>query len=184
MAAIAPVCDFGWQAVDATLLGVDGNRHSIFSQSGNCGLVVVFICNHCPYVRAVIQRIVRDARDLKPLGIGMVAINANDPVAYPSDSYDNMQAFSRESGLPFPYLHDANQHVARLYNAVCTPDFFGFNAAGKLQYRGRLDGSRKQEAIVDLRRDLFEAMVEIARTGVGPREQFASVGCSIKWRDE
>lgn len=184
MAAIATLCDFGWQGVDATLLGVDGRRYSILSQAGNRGLVVAFICNHCPYVRAVIQRIVRDARDLKQLGIGFVAINANDPIAYPSDSYEGMCTFSRKNGLPFPYLHDADQSIARLYNAVCTPDFFGFNAAGKLQYRGRLDGSRKQEASADLRRDLFEAMVEIAETGSGPREQFASVGCSIKWRDK
>jgi peroxiredoxin len=169
--------------VDATLLGTDDNRHSILAQAGDRGLVVAFICNHCPYVKAVLQRIVRDAQDLVPLGIGFVAINANDAVAYPADSYDNMQRFSRENALPFPYLHDVDQSVARAYGAVCTPDFFGFNAKGELQYRGRLDGSRKQEAIADLRRDLFEAMREVAESGQGPREQIASVGCSIKWRE-
>jgi peroxiredoxin len=184
MAAAAPLCDFGWQAVDAKLAGTDGREHTILSQSGSRGLVVAFICNHCPYVKAIIQRIVRDAHELKQLGIGFVAINANDSTAYPADSYENMQIFSRENGFPFLYLHDADQTAARSYNAVCTPDFFGFNSAGELQYRGRLDASRKLEAAADLRRDLFEAMAQIARTGQGPREQFASVGCSIKWRND
>lgn len=183
MAAIPPLCDFGWKAVDASLIGTDGLRRSLLAQAGRHGLVIAFICNHCPYVKAVIRRIVRDAYDLKDLDIGFVAINANDAVAYPADSYENMQRFSQENAFPFPYLHDAGQAVARAYGAVCTPDFFGFNGKGELQYRGRLDGSRKQESIADLRRDLFEAMHQIARSGDGPREQIASVGCSIKWRD-
>jgi peroxiredoxin len=183
MAAIPPLCDFGWKAVDANLIGIDGRQHSILAQAGDKGLVVAFICNHCPYVKAVIQRIVRDARDLKELGAGFVAINANDADAYPADSFENMKVFARENDFPFQYLHDADQTVARTYGAVCTPDFFGFNGAGELQYRGRLDASRKEAAASDIRRDLFEAMKQVANTGQGPREQIASVGCSIKWRE-
>ncbi|RCW79830.1 thioredoxin family protein [Phyllobacterium bourgognense] len=183
MAAIPPLCDFGWKAVDANLIGTDGRQHSILAQAGDKGLVVAFICNHCPYVKAVIQRIVRDARDLKELGMGFVAINANDANAYPADSFENMEVFARENAFPFHYLHDADQSVARTYGAVCTPDFFGFNGAGELQYRGRLDASRKEAAAQDIRRDLFEAMKDVANTGQGPREQIASVGCSIKWRE-
>jgi peroxiredoxin len=183
MAAIPPLCDFGWKAVDASLTGTDGRQHSILAQAGDKGLVVAFICNHCPYVKAVIQRIVRDATDLKELGIGFVAINANDADAYPADSFENMKVFARENDFPFQYLHDADQSVARTYGAVCTPDFFGFNGAGELQYRGCLDASRKEAAAPDIHRDLFEAMKDVANTGQGPREQIASVGCSIKWRE-
>ncbi|KXF77541.1 alkyl hydroperoxide reductase [Paramesorhizobium deserti] len=183
MASMPPICDFGWKAVDATLISVDGKHHSILGEAGPRGLVVAFICNHCPYVKAVIGRIVRDARDLKELGIGFVAINSNDAGAYPADSYENMKVFARENAFPFAYLHDADQVVARAYGAACTPDFFGFNADHELQYRGRLDASRKEEGATDLRRDLFEAMRQVAETGEGPREQIASIGCSIKWRE-
>jgi peroxiredoxin len=183
MAATPPLCDFGWKAVDATLIGTDGASHSILAQGGRRGLVVAFICNHCPYVKAVIKRIVRDARDLKDFGIGFVAINANDATAYPADSYENMQRFARENEFPFRYLHDVDQSIARIYGAVCTPDFFGFNGAGELQYRGRLDASRKEEGAPDMRRDLFEAMKQVANSWQGPRDQVASVGCSIKWRE-
>ena len=183
MAAIPPVCDFGWAAVDAALPGVDGKMHSIFDQAGLNGLVVAFICNHCPYVKAVIGRIVRDAEDLKAEGIGFVAISSNDAKAYPEDSFLNMQRFASAHGFGFPYLHDEDQTVARAYDAVCTPDFFGFNKELKLQYRGRLDASRKEAGAPDLRRDLFEAMKQVARTGNGPRDQIASMGCSIKWKE-
>ncbi len=183
MAAIPPVCDFGWKAVDASLIGTDGQNHSILAQAGRRGLVVAFICNHCPYVKAVIKRIVRDARDLKDFGVGFVAINANDAEAYPADSYENMQRFARANDFPFHYLHDSDQAIARAYGAVCTPDFFGFNSAGELQYRGRLDASRKEVEAGELHRDLFEAMKQIANSGQGPREQIASIGCSIKWRE-
>lgn len=183
MAAIPPVCDFGWPAVDATLPGVDGKQHSIFGQAGPNGLVVVFICNHCPYVKAVISRIVRDAEDLKAEGIGFVAINSNDAEAYPEDSFANMKQFAEAHRFGFPYLYDEDQSVARAYDAACTPDFFGFNNELTLQYRGRLDASRKETGAADLRRDLYEAMKQVARTGNGPREQVASIGCSIKWKE-
>jgi peroxiredoxin len=183
MAAIPPICDFGWPAVDATLPGVDGKMHSIFDQAGPNGLVVAFICNHCPYVKAVIGRIVRDAEDLKAEGIGFVAVNSNDAEAYPEDSFANMKLFAEAHGFGFPYLYDEDQAVARAYGAACTPDFFGFNNELTLQYRGRLDASRKEAGASDLRRDLFEAMKQVARTGNGPKDQIASVGCSIKWKE-
>lgn len=182
MAAVPPVCDFGWKAVDASLPGVDGKTHSIFGEKGPRGLVVAFICNHCPYVKAVIRRIVRDAVDLGAHGIGFVAISSNDAEAYPEDSFDNMKLFAREHGFSFPYLYDEDQAVARAYGAACTPDFFGFNRALELQYRGRIDASRKEAGEPNLRRDLFEAMLEVARTGRGPADQVASIGCSIKWK--
>jgi peroxiredoxin len=183
MAAVPPVCDFGWKARDARLPGVDGRTHSLFGLNGANGLVVAFICNHCPYVKAVIARIVRDAEELKNHGVGFVAISSNDAAAYPEDSFDNMRLFAERHGFGFPYLYDEDQSVARVYGAACTPDFFGFNRDLVLQYRGRLDASRKEVGPSELRRDLFEAMAEIARTGQGPRDQIASVGCSIKWKD-
>jgi peroxiredoxin len=182
MAAIPPVCDFGWKGQDATLPGTDGKMHSILGQAGQKGLVVAFICNHCPYVKAVISRIVRDANDLRAHGIGFVAVSSNDAVAYPEDSFDNMKAFAKANNFTFPYLYDEDQKVARAWDAVCTPDFFGFNARGELQYRGRLDESRREAGPANARRDLYEAMLQVARTGEGPREQIASMGCSIKWK--
>jgi len=175
------VCDFGWKALDFDLPGVDGKRHSLSSARGPNGLLVMFICNHCPYVKAVIERIVRDCRELAEHGVGSIAIMSNDPADYPEDSFDNMKRVAREKGFPFPYVFDETQEVAKAYGAVCTPDFFGFNARLELQYRGRLDASRR-EAVPGARRELYEAMLQIARTGEGPREQTASVGCSIKWR--
>lgn len=183
MAETAPVCDFGWKAVDAELPGVDGRIHRILGQAGPNGLVVAFICNHCPYVKAVIGRIVRDANELRTQGVGFVAINANDAQTHPEDSFPQMKVFAEANGLTFPYLHDESQAVARAYRAACTPDFFGFNAKGELQYRGRLDASRKQADQPGLRRDLYEAMTQVARTGEGPREQTLSIGCSIKWKE-
>ena len=182
MAAIPPLCDFGWKPGDARLIGADGQARNILDQAGDKGLVVAFICNHCPYVKAVIDRIVRDAHDLADIGVGFVAISSNDVEAYPEDSFENMKAFAAAHDFPFPYLHDEDQSVARAWGAVCTPDFFGFNAAMELQYRGRLDASRKQSGPADLRRDLYEAMRQVAETGRGPEEQVASMGCSIKWK--
>ncbi|MFU0506773.1 thioredoxin family protein [Pseudaminobacter sp. NGMCC 1.201702] len=183
MAAIPPVCDFGWPAVDATLPGIDGKNHSLFDLAGPNGLVVAFICNHCPYVKSVVQRIVRDAADLKAQGVGFVAISSNDAEAYPEDSFENMELFATKHQFPFPYLYDEDQSVARAYGAACTPDFFGFNGELTLQYRGRLDASRKETDAPGLRRDLYEAMKHVARTGNGPTDQIASIGCSIKWKE-
>jgi peroxiredoxin len=179
-----PVCDFGWQAVDFDLPGVDGKRYNLASARGPNGLLVMFICNHCPYVKAVLDRIVRDCRKLKDHGIGAIAIMSNDPTDYPEDSWDNMVRIARERDFPFPYVLDETQSVAKAYGAVCTPDFFGFNARLELQYRGRLDASRKEAAPEGARRELFEAMKQIAATGQGPREQIPSIGCSIKWKHE
>jgi len=176
-----PICDFGTPAPDFSLPGVDGNTWSLRQCSGSNGLLVMFICNHCPYVKSVIERIVRDTRELRSHGINSVAIMANDPVDYPEDSFDNMAALSATLNFPFPYLFDQSQQVAKAYGAVCTPDFFGYNAQLQLQYRGRLDASRKQAA-AGATRELFDAMVEIARSGKGPEQQIASMGCSIKWK--
>ncbi|MDP1652330.1 MAG: thioredoxin family protein [Rhodocyclaceae bacterium] len=179
-----PVCNFGWKAIDFDLPGVDGKRHSLASARGPNGLLVMFICNHCPYVKAVIRRIVRDTRELATQGIGSIAIMSNDPSEYPEDSWNNMVKLARELDFPFPYVLDETQEVARAYGAVCTPDFFGFNAQLELQYRGRLDESRKETAPDGVRRDLFEAMQQVALTGQGPREQIPGIGCSIKWKVE
>ena len=177
-----PVCDFGKAAPDFTLPGVDGRDWSLAQCMGDKGLLVMFICNHCPYVKAVIDRIVRDTTELKALGVNSVAIMSNDPTDYPEDSFDNMQRVAAEYDFPFPYLMDATQEVAKAFGAVCTPDFFGYNADLGLQYRGRLDESRKDAASEDVRRDLFEAMKQVAATGKGPQEQIPSMGCSIKWK--
>ena len=142
----------------------------------------MFICNHCPYVLAVLDRIVRDARDLKDLGIGVAAISSNDVNAYPQDSFENMMLLAKDYDFDFPYLYDESQETAKAFDAVCTPDFFGFNKKDELQYRGRLDASRKESGPADLRRDLFESMKLIVETGEGPREQGPSMGCSIKWK--
>ncbi len=183
MAAQPPICDFGWQAIDAELPGVDGKTHAIFDRKGPNGLLVVFICNHCPYVKAVIDRLVRDATDLAHHGIGTVAVSANDAAHYPDDSFDNMKVFAGKHGFAFPYLYDEDQSVAKAYGAVCTPDVFGFDGDLGLQYRGRIDASRKAIAGSEVRRDLFEAMKQVAETGRGPAEQIPSIGCSIKWKD-
>jgi peroxiredoxin len=177
-----PVCDFGRKIIDFDLPGTDGRRHGIASARGENGLLVMFICNHCPYVKAVMQRIVRDTRELAALGIGSIAIMANDPTDYPEDSWENMVRVAREFDFSFPYVLDASQAVAQAYGAVCTPDFFGYNANLELQYRGRLDASRKETAAEDVRRDLYEAMKQVALTGKGPAEQIPSIGCSIKWK--
>jgi peroxiredoxin len=182
MAEQSLVCNFGWKAPAFTLPGVDGKTYSLDELRGPNGTLVMFICNHCPYVKAVIDRIVRDVDELRSLGVGAVAISSNDAAHYPDDSFDNMKRFAAAHRFSFPYLYDESQEVARAYDAACTPDFFGFNADLELQYRGRLDESRKEAAPSTVRRDLFEAMKEIALTGEGPREQIPSIGCSIKWK--
>jgi len=176
-----PICDFGWKAVDFALPGVDGKTYALRDVAGPNGLLVMFICNHCPYVKAVIERIVRDVAELKTLGVGAIAIMSNDPTEYPEDSFENMRLLSDQLAFPMPYVLDATQAVAKAYGAVCTPDFFGFNRNLELQYRGRLDESRKESAPAHARRDLFEAMKLVAETQRGPAEQIPSMGCSIKW---
>ena len=181
-AATPPVCDFGWKAPDFALPATDGKTYALSDVAGPNGTLVMFICNHCPYVLAVLDRMLRDARDLSAEGIGVAAICSNDAQAYPADSFDKMREMAQARGFPFPYLHDADQSVARAWGAACTPDFFGLNAQGDLQYRGRLDASGAKPAPEGARRELHDAMVQIARTGAGPREQTPSIGCSIKWR--
>ncbi|HED18879.1 MAG TPA: thioredoxin family protein [Gammaproteobacteria bacterium] len=178
-----PVCEFGLPAVDFSLPGVDGKNWTLEACRGKNGLLVMFICNHCPYVKAILDRLVRDARELASLGLNSVAIMSNDPAEYTEDSFENMKAIAQREDFPFPYLMDETQEIARAYGAVCTPDFFGYNAGLELQYRGRLDASRKDTAPPDARRDLFEAMAQIAASGKGPEEQIPGMGCSIKWKD-
>ena len=181
MAVETPICDFGWKAPDFSLEGIDGRSYGLDDVRGRNATLVMFICNHCPYVRAVIDRVVAQCRELAPHGVGAIAIMPNDTVAYPADSFENMKAFARQHEFPFPYVIDEAQAVARAYDAACTPDFFGFDRDLGLRYRGRLDASRL-EPVPDARRDLFEAMVQIAEKGEGPREQIPSMGCSIKWK--
>lgn len=178
-----PVCDFDAEAIDFSLPDVDGKIWNLQECRGEKGLLVMFICNHCPYVKAILERLVRDTSELKTSGINSVAIMSNDASQYIEDSPENMQKIAQESGFSFPYLIDSSQDVAKQYGAVCTPDFFGYNAELKLQYRGRLDASRKETAAADVKRDLFESMKQIAQTGKGPIEQIPSMGCSIKWLD-
>ncbi len=181
MAVETPICDFGWSAPKFSLPATDGKTYTLEDLKGENGLLIMFICNHCPYVKSVIDRIVRDAVELQGMGINTVAICANDANDYPQDSFENMAVFAKDHGFNFPYLHDDSQSIAKAYNAVCTPDFFGFDKDLGLQYRGRLDASRK-DAVPDAKRDLFEAMSEVAKTGKGPQEQIPSMGCSIKWK--
>jgi peroxiredoxin len=178
-----PVCDFGQPAVNFSLQGTDDKLWTLTECRGEKGLLVMFICNHCPYVKAVRERLVRDSSDLLTYGIKSVAIMSNDPTDYPEDSFENMKKVAAQFEFPFPYLIDETQEIAKAYGAVCTPDFFGYNANLELQYRGRLDASRKQTAPPDARRELFEAMKQVAETGRGPAEQIPSMGCSIKWRN-
>lgn len=182
MAVETPVCDFGWKAPAFSLPGIDGKTYGLDDVKGDKGLLVMFICNHCPYVRSVVDRIVRDARELQAMGMGVVAIMSNDWINYPDDAPEKMVEFARDNGFTFPYLIDETQAVAKAYDAMCTPDFFGFNADLELQYRGRLDASRKEAAAADVRRDLFLSMKEVVETGKGPRDQIPSMGCGIKWR--
>jgi len=178
-----PVCDFGWKAPDFSLPGVDGKVWTPKDAMGPNGLLVMFICNHCPYVKAIRSRLVRDLAELRQHGIHAIAVMSNDPTDYAEDSFDSMKKVAAEYGFSFPYVIDETQQVAKAYGAVCTPDFFGFNRDFELQYRGRFDESRKETAPEGVRRDLFEAMREIALTQRGPAEQTPSMGCSIKWKE-
>jgi len=178
-----PVCEFGKPAIAFSLPGIDQQQWTLESCRGARGLLVMFICNHCPYVKAIMERLVRDTRELRELGVNSVAIMSNDPTLYKEDSFENMQAVARIHDFHFPYLVDKSQAVARAYGAVCTPDFFGYNSDLTLQYRGRLDASNKQTAAAGAPRELFEAMQQVAETGQGPTGQVPSIGCSIKWRE-
>lgn len=181
MASISPpLCDFGWKAPEFNLPNIDGKMVDLHNSMGEKGLLIMFICNHCPYVKSILPRLLADVRELKTLGINTVAIMSNDPTDYPEDSPENMRFIAETMNFPFPYLLDATQETAKTYDAVCTPDFFGFNKNGELQYRGRFDESRKETA-PESTRDLYKAMKQIAQTGHGPKAQIASIGCSIKW---
>ena len=182
MAALTtPQANIGWKAGDFNLKSVDGKTYQLKDVRGEKGLVVMFICNHCPFVKAIAGKLAKDMKLLQAEGIGVVAISANDAEEYPEDSFDNMKLFAKENGFTFPYLHDETQETAHAYGAVCTPDFFGFDAQLHLQYRGRFDSSGMKNQ-PDSEHDLLNAMREVAKTGKGPEQQFSSIGCSIKWK--
>ncbi len=172
----------GWKAKNFKLKATDSKEYSLDDVRGEKGLVLMFICNHCPFVKAIGDKLLRDMRELQGRGIGVVAIMSNDAESYPEDSFDNMRKFKEHYGFTFPYLIDETQEVAKAYDAVCTPDFFGFNANLELQYRGRLDDSGMQHK-EDGERELFDAMCEVAEKGGTSRKQNPSIGCSIKWRE-
>lgn len=178
-----PVCDFDEPVVDFSLSGVDDVVWTPEAARGENGLLVMFICNHCPYVKSIRDRLVRDTKELMEYGVNSIAIMSNDPAEYEEDSFENMLKISAEYEFPFPYVLDETQQVAKAYGAVCTPDFFGYNGDMQLQYRGRLDASRKEAAAADVKRDLFEAMKQVSQSGKGPADQIPSMGCSIKWKD-
>ncbi len=182
MATASRDVELNWEAQQFALPATDGEIRSLEAEKGEKGTVVVFICNHCPYVLAILDRLIEDARALQAIGVNLIAINSNDPVSYPQDSFENMIKLAQEKGFPFPYLFDESQEIARAYDAQCTPDFFGFDADLKLQYRGRIDASRPGAHDSEAKRELYDAMLQIAQTGKGPEEQNASMGCSIKWR--
>ena len=179
-----PICEFGLPAPDFRLPDYTGTLHSRDGLLGPNGLLVMFICNHCPYVQAINAQLVRDAQEILDLGIGVVAIMPNDLETYPQDGPQYMRTVAEKYGYPFPYLVDETQAVARSFGAVCTPDFFGYNHQLELQYRGRLDDAPARGDHQAARRELVEAMRLIADTGTGPRQQVASMGCSIKWRED
>ncbi|MDO5647123.1 thioredoxin family protein [Paracoccus sp. (in: a-proteobacteria)] len=182
MAVSPPVCDFGWPAPDFRLPATDGTLWTMRDVAGPRGTLIMFICNHCPYVLSVLDRILRDAREMQGFGIGVAAICSNDATAYPDDALPQMAKLARDRDFPFPYLHDETQDVARDWGAVCTPDFFGLDAGDGLQYRGRLDASGRNPGPTDAARELRDAMRLIADTGHGPVDQIPSMGCSIKWK--
>lgn len=182
MAVDTPVCEFGWKAPDFTLKDAYGESYRMSDYLGDKGLLIAFICNHCPYVQRIGERLAEDTRTLMDEGISVLAVMSNDYQRYPDDSPENMKQFAKRFDFSFPYLIDEDQSIARAYDAVCTPDFFGLNSSGELQYRGRLDDARMEDASNRVP-ELLNAMRRIAETGAGPREQIPSMGCSIKWRE-
>ncbi|MCH2328492.1 MAG: thioredoxin family protein [Rhodobacterales bacterium] len=175
-----PVCEFGWKAQNFSLQSTSNEIVELNKARGQNGTLIMFICNHCPYVVSALDEIIFEAIELIKNDIAVIAISSNDVSTHPDDSFENMQALSVDKKLPFPYLYDETQEVAKTYDAACTPDFFGFNSELSLQYRGRLNN--KRESPNEIRRELYSAMIEIAKTGKGPREQIPSMGCSIKWK--
>ena len=179
-----PLCDFGWKAEPFKLLGVDDKFWTLDSAKGQNGLLVMFICNHCPYVKAILPRLINDFSELKKIGINSIAISSNDVLNYPEDSFDEMKKLSVLHNFTFPYIFDESQSVAKSYNAICTPDFFGFNRSLELQYRGRFDSTGRSDSPPDdNKKDLFEAMKLISEIQIGPETQFSSIGCSLKWKE-
>ena len=176
-----PICNFGEKAHNFNLIGVDGKSYSLEECSGKNGTLIMFICNHCPYVKAIIKEIVRDTDSLKNLGINSVAIMSNDTKNYPEDSFEKMKEFSKNNVFKFPYLIDETQEIAKKFGAVCTPDFFGYNSNLELQYRGRMRELKDLRPIGSGKSDLFSAMKLISESGKGPKEQIPSMGCNIKW---
>ena len=177
-----PICDFGQKALPFELKSTENKITSLNDIKGKNGTLVMFICNHCPYVKAVTRELVEDSYELKKIGINTVAICSNDYINYPDDSFDNMIKFSNDNNFNFPYLHDETQEIAKAYNAVCTPDFFGYNKDLELQYRGRLRELKKFVPVKDVESDLLKAMKQIAENGQGPQNQIPSAGCAIKWK--
>ena len=183
MAALTtPEVALGFKAIDFALKGTDEKIHHLHDIAGPKGFIVAFICNHCPFVKAIIDKMIRDFAELKTYGINSIAISANDTIAYPDDSFENMQLWAAQKKFPFPYVFDETQAIAKAYGAVCTPDFFGFNAKSELVYRGRLDDSGREQK-ENTRRELFEAMRFVAEHQTAPKDQRPSIGCNIKWRE-
>ena len=177
-----PICDFGKQAENFKLKSTDGKFLTLEDLKGKNGTLIMFICNHCPYVKAIISDVVKDCNKLSKLGVNSLAICSNDVENYPEDSFENMSIFSKKNNFNFSYLHDETQEVAKKYGAVCTPDFFGYNGNMELQYRGRIRGLKDLQPIRDGDSDLLLAMTQISKTGNGPKEQIPSMGCNIKWK--
>jgi len=179
-----PLCDFGLKAKPFSLLGIDNKLWTLDKAKGENGLLIMFICNHCPYVKAILPRLINDLSELQKYGINSIAISSNDVVNYPQDSFEEMKKLSVLYSFTFPYIFDESQSIAKSYNAICTPDFFGFNRELELQYRGRFDSTGREETPpIDNKKDLYEAMKLISETQKGPEKQFSSIGCSLKWKE-
>jgi|TARA_B100001059_G_scaffold236555_1_gene287745 peroxiredoxin len=177
-----PLCNFGEQPKDFNLKSIDENKYSLKDVVGANGTLIMFICNHCPYVKAISKEIGETAAELKKYQINVVAIMSNDTLNYPDDSFDNMKIFAKQNNFMFPYLIDESQEVAKNFGAVCTPDFFGYNSKNELQYRGRLRQLKDLKPAINSKNELLEAMIEVSKSGRGPKEQFPSMGCNIKWK--
>tara|TARA_B100000963_G_scaffold264457_1_gene232621 strand:+ start:4041 stop:4592 length:552 start_codon:yes stop_codon:yes gene_type:complete len=177
-----PLCNFGEKAKNFNLTGIDESNYSLKEIIGLKGTLIMFICNHCPYVKAISKEIAETVVELKSHQVNAVAIMSNDALNYPEDSFDNMKIFAKQNNFIFPYLIDESQEIAKNYGAVCTPDFFGYNSKNELQYRGRLKPLKDLKPIKNSKNELLEAMIEISKTGRGPKEQFPSMGCNIKWK--